>query len=53
MSELQASFALGTNISSDGVEYGNRTIEYANAGKPVTVVFEKNKAVTVTPGKAQ
>jgi hypothetical protein len=53
MSELQASFALGTDISSDGVEYGNRTIEYANAGKPVTVVFEKNKAVTVTPGKAQ
>lgn len=53
MNELQASFALGTNFSSDGVEYGNRTIEYANAGKPVTVVFEKNKAVSVTPGKAQ
>jgi formylmethanofuran dehydrogenase subunit E len=53
MSELQTSFALGTNISSDGVEYGNRTIEYANAGKPVTVVFEKNKAVSVTPVKAQ
>jgi hypothetical protein len=53
MSELQASFALGTNMSSDGAEYGNRTIEYANAGKPVTVVFEKNKATTVTQGKAQ
>jgi len=53
MSELQASFALGANMSSDGAEYGNRTIEFANAGKPVTVTFEKNKAVTVTPGKAQ
>ena len=52
MSELQASFALGTNMSSDGAEYGNRTIEFANAGKPVTVVFEKNKATTVTQGKA-
>lgn len=53
MSELQATFALGTNMSADAGEYGNRTIEFANAGQPVTVTFEKNKAVTVTPGKAQ
>jgi hypothetical protein len=52
MSELQASFALGTNMNTDTGEYGNRTVEFANAGKPVTVTFEKNKAVTVTPGKA-
>ena len=52
MSELQATFALGTNMSADSGEFGNRTIEFANAGKPVTVTFEKNKAVTVTPGKA-
>jgi hypothetical protein len=53
MSELQATFALGTNMSADVGDYGNRTIEFANAGKPVTVTFEKNKAVTVTPGKAK
>jgi hypothetical protein len=52
MSELQASFALGANISAGEGDYGNRTIEFANAGKPVTVTFEKNKATTVTPGKA-
>ena|ERR1700704_1143950 len=52
MSELQASFALGTNMNADPGDFGNRTIEYANAGKPVTVVFEKNKATTVTAGKA-
>jgi hypothetical protein len=52
MSELQASFALGTNMASEG-DYGNRTIEFANAGKPVTVTFEKNKATNVTQGKAQ
>jgi hypothetical protein len=51
MSELQASFALG-NGSSDSDKYGERTIEFANAGKPVTVTFEKNKAVKVTQGKA-
>jgi hypothetical protein len=53
MNELQASFALGTAMNADPGDYGNRTIEFVNAGKPVTVVFEKNKAVTVTPGKAQ
>ena len=53
MSELQASFALGTNMSASEGDYGNRTIEFANAGKPVTVTFEKNKATTVTQGKAQ
>jgi hypothetical protein len=52
MNELQASFALGISINSDGTEYGNRTVEYTNAGNPVTVVFEKNKATSVTPGKA-
>ena len=53
MSELQASFALGANISASEGDYGNRTIEFANAGKPVTVTFEKNKATTVTQGKGQ
>lgn len=51
MNELQASFALGSAMNADPGDYGNRTIEFVNAGKPVTVVFEKNKAVSVTPGK--
>jgi hypothetical protein len=53
MNELQAGFALGTSMSVSSGDYGNRTVEYANAGKPITVTFEKNKAITVTPGKAQ
>lgn len=53
MSELQASFALGSDMSADAGDYGNRTIEFANTGKPVTVTFEKNKATTITQGKAQ
>lgn len=53
MSELQVSFALGATGSSDSDKYGDRTIEFDNAGKPVTVTFEKNKAVKVTEGKAQ
>jgi hypothetical protein len=53
MSELQASFALGGAGGSDSDKVGNRTIEFTNGGKPVTVTFEKNKAVKVTPGKMQ
>jgi len=53
MSELQASFAFGAAGSSDSEKYGDRTVEFENGGNPVTVTFEKNKAVKVTPGKAQ
>ncbi len=53
MNELQATFALGANISVSPGDYGSRTVEYANAGKPVTVTFEKNKAIAVTQGKAE
>ena len=53
MSELQASFALGADMSASEGDYGNRTIEFANAGKAVTVTFEKNKATTVTQRKGQ
>jgi hypothetical protein len=53
MSELQASFALGGAGGSDSDKVGNRTIEFTNGGKPVTVTFEKNKAVKIAPGKMQ
>jgi hypothetical protein len=53
MSELQASFAVGGAGASDSDKFGDRTIEFSNAGNPVTVTFEKNKAVKVTPGKMQ
>lgn len=53
MSELQAGYAFGAAGSSDSEKYGDRTIEFENGGNPVTVTFEKNKAVKVTPGKMQ
>jgi len=53
MSELQASFAVGGAGKSDSDKPGDRTIEYANAGHPVTVTFEKNKAVKVAQGTMQ
>ena len=51
MSELQASYAVGGAGAADSDKYGDRTVEFNNAGKPVTVTFEKNRAVKVTQGK--
>ena len=53
MSELQATFAVGNPDKLDSDKVGDRTVEYPNAGKPVTVTFEKGKAVKVTQGKMQ
>ncbi|HLJ85783.1 MAG TPA: hypothetical protein VKZ53_03120 [Candidatus Angelobacter sp.] len=48
MSELQASFALGVTGHADAGAYGNRTMEYANNGKPVTVTFAQNRIVNIS-----
>ncbi|PYP93458.1 MAG: hypothetical protein DMG65_00990 [Candidatus Angelobacter sp. Gp1-AA117] len=53
MNELQASLAVGTSANAGSGEIGSRTMEYSNNSKPVTVTFENNKAVSVTPVKAQ
>ena len=50
MNELQTSFALGVGTSEGSGDYGSRTLNYANGGKPVTVTFENDKAVTIAPG---
>jgi hypothetical protein len=50
MSENQAMMALGQAATPTGQTVGNRSITFDNNGKPVTVDFVKNKAVTITPG---
>jgi len=51
MSENQAMMALGQIIVPSGKTMGDRTVSYDNNGHPVTILFEHNKAVTVTPEK--
>jgi len=48
MSELQAVFALGGGIPQGSGSPGNRTIEFNNAGHPVSVTFVDNKATKIT-----
>src|SRR6266849_9717740 len=50
MNELQASFALGLGVPHGSGDYGSRTLQYANGGKPVSVTFRGDKAVEIVPG---
>ena len=50
MNELQASFAIGLGIPEGSGDYGNRTLHYANGGKPLVVTFQDDKAVEMKAG---
>ena len=53
MNEFQAGLAVGTSVTGSSGDYGNRTMQYTNAGKPVTVTFSDNQAVKVEQGARQ
>jgi hypothetical protein len=50
MTEDQVAMALGQAATPSSDSVGNRSIDYTNAGHPVTVEFENGKATKVTPG---
>ena len=49
MNELQTGLALGQVMTSDSNDAGNRTIDYADNGKPIDVTFVNDKATEVKP----
>src|SRR4051812_8273074 len=53
MNELQVNSALGMPQRTGGGDYGDRTLEYPNGGKPIKVSFSGNKAVEITPIQPQ
>jgi hypothetical protein len=50
MSELQASFAIGSGVPEGSGDYGSRTLHYANGGKPLVITFQNDKAVEIKAG---
>lgn len=48
MNQLQASFAVGFGQPGQG-SMNDRTVRYANGGKPVEVTYRNDKAVSVKP----
>jgi hypothetical protein len=51
MTENQAMMALGQVISPSGDTVGDRTVTYNNNDHPIRIVFQNNKAISVTPEK--
>ena len=52
MSELQADFAIGIGLLNPGSDSIDRTLDYPNGGKPVTVSYHSGKAIEVKAGPA-
>jgi hypothetical protein len=50
MNELQADFAVGMGTLDAGSSISDRTLRYANGGKPLVVVYRDGKAVEIRPG---
>jgi hypothetical protein len=49
MNELQADFALGIGLLQSGSDAIDRTLDYPNGGKPVTITFHDGKAAEIRP----
>jgi hypothetical protein len=50
MSELQADFAIGIGLLQSGSDAIDRTLDYPNGGKPLTITFHDGKAEEIRKG---
>jgi hypothetical protein len=50
MNELQADFAVGMGVPDAGASSDEKTVRYANGGKPLVVVYHGEKAAAVKAG---
>ncbi len=50
MNELQADFAVGMGTLDAGSSSAERTLRYANGGKPIVVIYRDGKAAEIKPG---
>ncbi len=50
MNELQVDFAVGIGALDAGSSSAERTLHYANGGKPLVVIYRDGKATEIKPG---
>jgi hypothetical protein len=50
MSELEADFAVGIGLMETGGDSIDKTLDYPNGGKPLSISYHDGKAVEVKPG---
>jgi hypothetical protein len=51
MSESQADFSIGIGLLQPGGDSSDRTLQYPNGGKPVTISYHNGKAIEIRPGQ--
>jgi hypothetical protein len=52
MNELQANFAVGMGIPEPGGDDDNKTVNYPNGAKPLSVTYREGKITEIKPGVA-
>jgi hypothetical protein len=52
MNELQADFSIGVGLLDSGNGSVDKTLNYPNGGKPITISFRDGKAAEIRPGPA-
>jgi hypothetical protein len=52
MNELQADFAIGIGLLDSGSGSVDKTLNYPNGGRPITISFRDGKAAEIRPGPA-
>jgi hypothetical protein len=50
MTEMQADFSLGIGVPDTGGSSYEKTVRYANGGKPLVIVYRNGKAAEITAG---
>lgn len=50
MNEMQADFAIGMGVPDSGSSSYEKTVRYANGGKPVVIVYHDGKAAEIKAG---
>jgi hypothetical protein len=50
MSEMQTVFAIGIGLMHPGSDSSDKTLDYPNGGKPLSVSYREGKVVQVAPG---
>jgi hypothetical protein len=50
MNELQADFSVGLGIPEPGGDDDNKTVNYANGGKPLNVTYRGGKITEIKAG---
>ncbi len=52
MNELQTDFAIGIGLLRPGGDSSDRTLEYPNGGKPLSISYHEGRAIEIRPGTA-